>query len=128
MGRVENSTVNGTTAFATYDQRGSNYSDYTGSIVEVYVNNYASYLDGLGANIKDARLITKDELEKLGCNGNSCSGAPEFVYQTSYWTSEIYDSTVVWYVDTGKVLGYDMADYNGAYGVRPVIEISLSEF
>ena len=120
----------GTTAFSSDSQRGTNYSDYNGSIVEGYVNNYSSYLESLGANIEEARLITKEELETLGCSSDdyTCSGAPEFVYKTSYWSGAAYDTNDVWYVSS--YANFDTYDYDSAYfiGVRPVIEISLSEF
>ena len=120
----------GTTAFSSDSQKGTNYSDYNGSIVEGYVNNYVSYLEGLGANIEEARLITKEELETLGCSSDdyTCSGAPEFVYKTSYWSGAAYDTNDVWYVSS--YANFDTYDYDSAYfiGARPVIEIPLSEF
>ena len=120
----------GTTAFSSDSQKGTNYSDYNGSIVEGYVNNYASYLEGIGANIEEARLITKEELETLGCSSDdrTCSGAPEFVYKTSYWSGSAYDAFNVLLVNS-----YGFPDINNytivdGLGVRPVIEISVSEF
>ena len=120
----------GTTAFSSDSQTGTNYSDYNGSIVEGYVNNYSSYLAGLGANIEEARLITKEELETLGCSSDNstCSGAPEFVYKTSYWSGSAIDIYDVWIVNRfGNFVNYYCCNDN-ALGVRPVIEIALSEF
>ena len=95
-----------------------------------YVNNYASYLEGLGVNIKEARLITKEELENLGCSGydHSCSEAPDWVYDTSYWTQSVVDSYDVWFVNFDSGFGFCMYNYDSGLGVRPVIEIPLSEF
>ena len=120
----------GTTAFSSDSQKGTNYSDYNGSIVEGYVNNYASYLESLGANIEEARLITKEELESLGCSSDdeTCSGAFDFVYKTSYWSDSVNDEFCLWFVDTGKYLSYVGYDDDIFIGVRPVIEISVSEF
>ena len=114
----------GATAFSNID------STYLGSIVEGYVNNYASYLEGLGVNIKEARLITKEELENLGCSGydHSCSEAPDWVYDTSYWTQSVVDSYDVWFVNFDSGFGFCMYNYDSGLGVRPVIEIPLSEF
>ena len=114
----------GTTVFSDMD------STYSGSIVEGYVNDYASYLEGLGANIEEARLITKEELETLGCSSGdwSCSGAPEYVYLTTYWTGSAAKLDGVCYViSSGGYFDHYCIDDYGA-GVRPVIEISLSEF
>ena len=114
----------GTTAFSNTN------STYSGSIVEGYVNNYKTYLTNMGVDISSARLITKAELEKLGCNEDdySCSDAPSWVYSTSYWSGSAFDTSSVWTVDSNA--GFD--DYNfyadDAFGVRPVIEISESEF
>ena len=120
----------GATAFSSDSQKGTNYSDYNGSIVEGYVNNYASYLEGLGANIEEARLITKEELEALGCASSNitCSGAPEFVYKTSYWSGSAFDTNYVWNVGSYAIFGADSYSGVNAFGVRPVIEISVSEF
>ena len=122
----------GTTAFSSDIQKGTDYSDYEGSIVEGYVNNYKSYLAGLGVNIEEARLITKEELEDLGCDGyeETCEGAPDFLYNTSYWTGTKEDSVHIWYVYHGGYFFFDYDEYdrNDGLGVRPVIIISTSEF
>ena len=102
---------------------------YLGSIVESYVNNYATYLEDLGINIAEARLISKEELENLGCDfsGETCSNAPSWLYATSYWVEphDTYSAVAVCNDST-----FNSAEYSADYilGVRPVIEISLSEF
>ena len=119
----------GTTAFSSDSQKGT---DYSGSIVEGYVNNYASYLEGLGTNLKTARLITKEELEGLGCivSSESCSQAPSWVYSTSYWSGSAYNTSIrdLWFVDSTGYYGKYL--YSGDYelGVRPVITISKDYF
>ena len=121
----------GTVAFSSDVQKGTNYSDYNGSIVEGYVDKYASYLEGFGVNIVEARLISKEELDTLGCNSRSdytCNGAPEFVYQTSYWTGTAEDSVYVYGVIDKYYFDYGYYDDALAHGVRPVIVIPLSEF
>ena len=119
----------GTTAFSSDSQKGTNYSDYNGSIVEGYVNNYASYLEGLGANIEDARLITKEELETLGCMVDSgCSDNYPWIYSTSYWSGSAYDAYHVWRVRSTGDIGDIDCNLDFGFGVRPVIEIPLSEF
>ena len=130
VNKIEKFPRIGTTAFSSDSQKGANYSDYSGSIVEVYVNNYASYLEGLGANIEEARLITKEELETLGCSSDdyTCSEAPEFVYKTSYWSGAADDTYYVWFVDSEAYFDYYYYNRNDVIGVRPVIEVPLSEF
>lgn len=114
----------GTTAFSN-----TNFT-YSGSIVEGYVNNYKTYLTNMGADISSARLITKAELEKLGCNEDnySCSDAPSWVYSTSYWSGSASDAYGVWYVYSYAY--FDFTNYYSdlEFGVRPVIEIPLTEF
>lgn len=114
----------GTTAFSNTN------STYSGSIVEGYVNNYKTYLTNMGADISSARLITKAELEKLGCNEDdySCSDAPSWVYSTSYWSGSARDTDFVWIVNSFATFDGDYYSDDIPHGVRPVIEISLSEF
>ena len=118
----------GTTAFSSSTQKGTNYSDYSGSIIEGYVNNYNSYLITQGVTPTEARLITKDELNSLGCNTSnySCRTAPSWVYATSYWSETANGSNNIWGIySDGEV--YDNIPYKeNDIGVRPVITISKS--
>ena len=130
VNKVEIFPFIGTIVFSSDSQKGTNYSDYNGSIVEGYVNNYASYLEGLGANIEEARLITKEELETLGCSSvdRTCQGAPEFVYKTSYWSGSADDTSQVLFVYSNAYFSRSGYSYDIGFGVRPVIEVPLSEF
>ena len=126
---------NGITEFSSDSQKGTNYSDYSGSIVEGYVNNYKTILEAdYGVDVVEARLITKDELtsDDIGCNvdNHTCSNAPSFIYSTYYWTGTAYYSEFVWVVE-GSDLSY--SDYyddgmDVGFGVRPVIVISKDYF
>ena len=118
----------GTTAFSSDSQKGTNYSDYSGSIVEGYVNNYNSYLITQGVTPIEARLITKDELIGLGCSEDdySCSAAPSWVYATSYWSGSAYGTCDVWNVDSYAGFGNFIYGSGSGFGVRPVITISRS--
>ena len=120
----------GTTAFSSSTQKGTNYSDYSGSIVEGYVNNYNSYLITQGDTPIEARLITKDELIGLGCSedGWICSEAPSWVYATSYWSGSADDTDFVWGVYSSASFGSSTYNFDDYFGVRPVISISRSEF
>lgn len=86
-----------TTIFSSSSQKGENYSDYIGSVVEGYVNSYMNYLNDFGISVVEARLISNSDLEKLGCfaSQKSCtSSIYSWVYSTSYWTgtSEVTSS------------------------------------
>ena len=119
----------GTTPFSSSEVHGTNYSSYEGSIVEGYVNEYKSKLEAIGAEIEEARLITKEELEGLGCSssGYTCNSAPSFIYSTSYWSGSAYNADFVWYVSSYASFYYNDYPYSTCFGVRPVIGISISE-
>ena len=121
----------GTTEFSSDSVKGTNYSSYTGSIVEDYVEEYVQYLsDEYDATVSGG-LITKAELENLGCSSsnNTCSSSTyPWVYTTSYWSGLPYDANYVWSVhsDGETYNDYYSLEYFG--GVRPVIEIPASYF
>lgn len=120
----------GMTPFSSDDQKGINYSDYNGSIIEEYVNNYKEYLMSLGVNVSNARLIFKEELDTLGCSAakQNCYNAPSWVSATSYWTGSASTELLIWIIDSYSYEFYYGEHYNSLAGVRPVIEIPLSEF
>ena len=104
--------------------------DYSGSIVEGYVNSYNSYLILQGVTPIEARLIIKDELIGLGCSDDdrSCSAAPSWVYATSYWVGTCVVNSYVFHVTTQQ--SFYSVPYQSMYGlgVRPVITISKDYF
>ena len=91
--------------------------------------NYKTYLKNtLGKTSVDARLITYEELNSLGCNGsNSCKLAPSWVYSTYYWTASADTHYSVYIVRSNGLFDSDLFDNSGRYGLRPVITISKSE-
>ena len=122
----------GTVAFATDDKHGTNYSDYSGSLIETYVNDYEVAIEAMGVNVESARLITKDELvNTFGCNESesTCTGsAYPWIYATTYWSGSAYDSDNVWGVGSYGDFDYGTYDNDFGGGVRPVITISKSLF
>ena len=122
----------GTVAFATEDKHGTNYSDYSGSLIETYVNDYEVAIEAMGVNVESATLITKDELvNTFGCNESeyTCTGsAYPWIYSTSYWSGSAANTNTVWVVGSYGIFGN--GDYNYVYeaGVRPVIVISKDYF
>ena len=125
---VDNPII-GVTAFSSDSQKGTNYSDYNGSIVEGYVNNYKTMLESdYDVDIVEARLITKDELtsEEIGCSAEdfTCSNAPSFIYSTTYWSGSVYSTDFVWRVRSNGRFNGNYYSYDDYIGVRPVIVIS----
>ena len=119
----------GVTQLSDDTQKGTNYSDYSGSIVEGYVNNYNNYLITQGVTPIETRLITKDELVNLGCvEFNYCTAAPEWVYATSYWTGSAYSARRLNRVHSDGDFNRSYYYSNDKLGVRPVIIISKSNF
>ena len=123
----------GTTAFSSSTQKGTNYSDYSGSIVEGYVNNYKTILEeDYGVDVVEARLITKDELtnsETFACvEYDYCSDKYPWIYSTSYWSGSANDTDSVWDVYSNG--GFRSNNYYNVYifVVRPVIVISKDYF
>ena len=55
-----------------------------------------------------------------------CSEENNWVYTTSYWSGSAYDFAV-WSVGTDGGFYVDYCDTNDYYGVRPVVNISVSE-
>ena len=125
-------TYKGVTLFATQDHKGSTLNDYNGSIVKDYVDQYKVYLESLGAVIQNARLINSGEASSLGCSSmmETCSGTFTWLWRSSYWTSIRESTSSVWTIFNDTVFGvyswYGYSEYSS--GVRPVIEISSSEF
>ncbi len=131
----DNNPLIGTKPFASTNYWSSTVSSYPSyvynesSYLYEYVENYKTYLEGLEIPIYEARLINYEELETLGCSVDdySCSGAPDWVYATSYWLGSAHKTDKVWYVLRNSSFYYRTYGYN-LVGVRPVITISKSLF
>ena len=103
-------------------------NDYNTSIVKTYVDNYKAYLESMGVDVLLARLLTFEELSTL-CNvDGDCTGGPEWLYSTSYWTQSPYANGAVYVVTSeGRIEGLACSN-SVIVGVRPVIAIPSSEF
>ena len=135
LGYVSGQTIRkGTTKFSNTNYWSSTVSSYptyvydSNSTLYSYVENYKTYLSTLGVTPTEARLITKEELEGLGCSadGHSCSEAPEWVYATTYWSGSADSSDYVWRVLSSGFFNDGRYSTNNNYGCRPVITISRS--
>jgi hypothetical protein len=127
----------GTTPFSNDEQKGINYSDYNGSIVELYVNNYKNLLESnFGVEIDEARLIYLEELTRteIGCGADeygegTCNSAKfSWIYSTSYWTGSAISPEYIWHVLSNSEFGNSDYLYDSCLGVRPVIIISKDYF
>ena len=124
----------GITVFANMYQQGTNLSDYNGSVLEMYTNNYKNLLESnYGITLVEARGITYQELtsDEFGCekSTNSCSKSSHpWIYSTSYWTGSAEDEENVWRVDSGGGFYAQQANAANLWGVRPVIVISKDYF
>lgn len=136
LGYIEGQTLrNGTTIFSTTNYWESTTSSYPAYVynknatIYNYVENYKAYLSTLGSTPKGARVITYEELEALGCDGGnySCSGAPRWVYSTSYWTGSAAVGWKMWYLYSHSKLTFNYNTEDRYFGVRPVITISKLE-
>ena len=58
----------------------------------------------------------------------SCANAPEWVYSTSYWTGTVNGPAWFYAVDYDGSISSEVDAYSYDFGVRPVIEIPISEF
>lgn len=91
------------------------------------VEKYRLYLENMDASILDVRLIRVSELENLGCsliNQNCNNSQYAWVYSSSYWTGDVVDNPVA----VSSIRGLGAASYNDAFGIRPVVVVSMLEF
>ena len=124
----------GVVAFSSTSEKGTSYTDYEGSIVQNYVNIYATKLAEKGINAKEVTLLSLEELKLLGCSSDefTCENAPEFVYSMQYWTKTKYNDTNIWCVRNNKELSYisyksGNVSNTSTFGVRPTVYISVDE-
>jgi len=115
-----NNTYPATVAFATENSWSAleTYpaNVYNNSSIKSYVGYYKLYLQGLGATITDARLLTYTEAQTN----------PNFLKNTSFWLSDAADSSRVYEVSNVTGLYRDTYSNGGLYGVRPVIVIPIN--
>ena len=88
------------------------------SILYSYVESYKSYLNNLGANIVEARILSLEEAHTL-----ESSGYTSILYNTSFWLATPYDNEKNWRVGSDGHIIIGPYLYPGYYGVRPIIVI-----
>ncbi len=83
-----------------------------------YVNAYKDYLEGLGATIKEARLLKVTEQNLLNSNGKG-----DIVLLTSFWLGNANSDDCLHNVRATGGSVCNGPSYGAYYGVRPVIVI-----
>ncbi len=125
-------TRNGVIRYADEETHGVNFSDYNGSVVEGYVNNYKTEIEKLGVEVEEARIITVAELtdeNTFACEKyNYCTGSYPWIYSTTYWTGTIRDEEDIWCMYDGSYLDNYSYDSAEDFGIRPVIVVSKDYF
>ena len=124
----------GTTEFSSKNVKGTNYSSYTGSIVEDYVEEYVDYLNTTYGITVSGDLITYAELTGIFsceeydyCPATSNGVDTSWIYSTIYWSGSPLNTNLVWDVSSNGNFGYDIYSNDSNIGVRPVITISASD-
>lgn len=118
---------NGTTDFSSSTVKGTNFNSYEGSIVERYVNTYATKLKQKGVNYQDVTLISKEEVDEI--TNNNLSTGPDWLFTTTYYTKTTSGNAYI--VSIFSYKSYSDTYYNTGYfnvGVRPVLVVSTENF
>ena len=129
-GWLQSGTKYGTVAFASSTQHGTDYSSYEGSILQSYINAYATLLNDIYGTSITGDAITADEIKSL-CNltgGGACANTYPWVYTTSYWSGSAFSANNVWCVSSNGFFSFSSYANGSSFGVRPVIIISESAF
>ncbi len=139
-GYISSGSIYGTVSFS--DSAGWPYANYATINIKNYdgpvktvlygENGYEKYIQ---QSIPDAsvRLITKAELENLGCSvsNETCkSFSPTWVYSTSYWvgTADANIANDPWSVSTtGGFSRTGSYNVSNSCGVRPVLTIPVKQ-
>ena len=135
-GYVSGGTAYGTVAFSSTNYwHGKVGTDYPGSYctsssgtncvyvydansnLKTYVDSYKTYLEGKGATIKSARLMTLEESYAFS-NENQAAWK-----ETSYWLGSAYYTGYVRSVNSDGYFDNDGYNRGSYFGVRPVIII-----
>ena len=150
-GTINTTTIKGVLSFANkvegnlygywIEKSGAFSSKYSGelqgdnnvfdenSLLYTPAKNYETYLkDILKKSSVTTNLITRGQLEKLGCdfNAQTCNSLP-WVTNRGYWTGTVQLYTSVWGMLANVNIAQEEYTSNGLYGLRPVITISKSE-
>ena len=132
-GRVKFSTsaywANNNAYQGSYDHINNPYVYDSNSTIFQYVNDYKTYLEGLGINIKEARLLSYQEASAFNCPQYSmynpiCPCGLTFFDNTNFWLGSAFSNTEVYNRVIGGSTCYSgVTSYSSYSGVRPLIII-----
>lgn len=115
----------------------SGWADYAEIDIQMYdggiktaINAYKEILESMELQVKNIDLITKYELNMLGCDFShcNCNSAVDWVNTSAYWSKSADVQNSVWAVSPSNRI-YPFWTYSPKilnFGVRPVITISVS--
>ena len=124
--------LDGVIEFSNDTYKGTNYSDYIGSLAEYHVKNYKNIMERkYGLEIEEARLIKDEELtdpNTFACpQRGMCQETYPWIFNTSFWTMSPSAPTYVWRLSTDKsYYPYQYSTKDG-FGIRPVLIVKKSE-
>ena len=106
----------------SYDNPNYPYVYNNESCLYSFLINYASVLK---IPIKEIRLLKYSEAINLGCSqsNNSCSSAPSFLYNTSFWLGNATSSNEIAIIASSGDFSSETITNKFAFGIRPVIVI-----
>lgn len=135
IGWINNaSSYKGTLAFSNtgYWDNNSTYPlevYNSSSILYDYINAYKETLEGWGARIDDARLLTYSEVTNstFGCVSGSITcattGNAGFITNTSYWIGTASNANNIWHVNSNGYFNDCESFYEDSFGIRPVLVV-----
>lgn len=92
-----------------------------------YVEAYEKYLkDQYGIINIDAKLISYEQLLNLGCTPTSCSGTPDWLRTSAFWSGTASGSTGIWVKHNGSSFYGHQYKANDRV-VRPILVIDKLE-
>ena len=101
------------------------------SYIYNHLESYKEYLNGLGFNILKSRLISFNELNKIGCIDKNCSNSiySSWLINKGYWTGSASNYVEVFYVNSNGTITdyYGQSWQSGYFSIRPVIELNIKE-
>ena len=100
--------------------------DISGSTLYPYINNYKTYINTLGANVEEARLLNLYDLSIVNCSVDewTCEDAPKWVYETTYWTSVGSYEGGLFIIRSDTAFTDYYYDENCMIGLRPVLKVT----
>ena len=114
----------GTVEFANDTYKGISYSDYSGSLMEKYINDYVNLFENeFGVTVSNVKFIDMGDIL-----GQEFSGYSNILYMTSYWLRVRSSDEFIYTIKRGGSYNAISYNVNNAYGIRPIMVISKDYF